>query len=154
MSWKLAIYFKTKFSYIYLDDDVIWQFFQRASSRKWRLYLNIIKVKFSVKSEEGSKVKTSNLYGTWFCTFDFIWTYFKIQTKNSWHIMYLYIHIGDPRKYLMCVITFKAIHTSKKCSSSPSHARVRSEKNCTHINGQKTRSFQLPCCRALRVPFS
>ena len=43
--------------------------------------------------------------------------------------MYLYIHIGDPRKYLMCVITFKAIHTSKKCSSSPSHATsVSSEK--------------------------
>ena len=61
MSWKLAIYFKTKFSYIYLvDDDVIWQFFQRASSRKWRLYLNIIKVKFSVKSEDGSKVKTNS----------------------------------------------------------------------------------------------
>ena len=49
--------------------------------------------------------------------------------------MYLYIHIGDPRKYLMCVITFKAIHTSKKCSSSPSHATsVSSEKNCSHIN--------------------
>ena len=43
--------------------------------------------------------------------------------------MYLYIHIGDPRKYLMCVITFKAIHTSKKCSSSPSHATSVSSEN-------------------------
>ena len=76
----------------------------------------------------------------------------KFRQKNSWRILGTYTQ--DPRKYLMCVITFKAIHTSKKCSSSPSHARVRSEKNCTHINGQKTRSFQLPCCRALRVPFS
>ena len=42
---------------------------------------------------------------------------------------YTYIHIGDPRKYLMCVITFKAIHTSKKCSSSPSHATSVSSEN-------------------------
>ena len=67
------------------------------------------------------------------------WFYLDIfqnsNKKQLTYYMYLYIHIGDPRKYLMCVITFKAIHTSKKCSSSPSHATsVSSEKNCSHIN--------------------
>ena len=31
-------------------------------------------------------------------------------------------YIQDPRKYLMCLTTYKAINISKKCPSSPLHA--------------------------------
>ena len=55
----------------------------------------------------------------------------KFRQKNSWHILGTYTQ--DPRKYLMCLITYKTINTSKKCSSSPSHAIFCSEKISNHV---------------------